>query len=301
MKMRQYEVGEAFVQAVTDLAGFRALDAAWSAPEHLPTLAELDAPGDLARARRRRRRRLSRPTAVTARTPDPARIGPHRPGRPPTSPGSPPRWWSRARAVRTPSRCSCSRPRPGSRRSRCTWTTGCGPTARPTSTSSARAAESLGVPWRSVRVAVGAGPNLEARARDARYGALQVAREELGATAILVAHTADDQAETVLLNVLRGSAAAGLAGMAPRRGTIVRPLLHLRRRRRARGRRPRAGSPRSRTRPTPTCAGAARGSGTRCCRCWARDRSATSSRCSRGRPTCSGPSPTCSTSSVTGC
>jgi tRNA(Ile)-lysidine synthase len=92
-----------------------------------------------------------------------------------------------------------------------------------------RAAEVLGVRWRSVRVAVGAGPNLEARARDARYGALQVAREELGATAILVAHTADDQAETVLLNVLRGAAAAGLAGMAPRRGAVVRPLLHLRR------------------------------------------------------------------------
>jgi tRNA(Ile)-lysidine synthase len=80
-----------------------------------------------------------------------------------------------------------------------------------------------------VRVAVGAGPNLEARARDARYGALEIARAELGATAILVAHTADDQAETVLLNVLRGAAAAGLAGMAPRRGVIARPLLHLRR------------------------------------------------------------------------
>jgi tRNA(Ile)-lysidine synthase len=93
----------------------------------------------------------------------------------------------------------------------------------------AAAATALGVPWRSVRVAVGAGPNLEARARDARYGALHVAREELGATAILVAHTADDQAETVLLNVLRGSAAAGLAGMPPRRGVVVRPLLGLRR------------------------------------------------------------------------
>jgi tRNA(Ile)-lysidine synthase len=92
-----------------------------------------------------------------------------------------------------------------------------------------RAAESVGVAWRSVRVAVGSGPNLEARARDARYAALRVAREELGATVILVAHTADDQAETVLLNVLRGSAAAGLAGMAPRRGDVVRPLLHLRR------------------------------------------------------------------------
>jgi coenzyme F420 biosynthesis associated uncharacterized protein len=44
MKMRQYEVGEAFVQAVTDQAGFRALDAAWSGADQLPTLAELDAP-----------------------------------------------------------------------------------------------------------------------------------------------------------------------------------------------------------------------------------------------------------------
>jgi tRNA(Ile)-lysidine synthase len=91
------------------------------------------------------------------------------------------------------------------------------------------AADALGVPWRTVRIAVGAGPNLEARARGARYGALLVAREDLGATAVLVAHTADDQAETVLLNVLRGAATAGLAGMAPRRGVIVRPLLHLRR------------------------------------------------------------------------
>jgi coenzyme F420 biosynthesis associated uncharacterized protein len=46
MKMRQYEVGEAFVDAVTDLAGFRALDAAWRGPAHLPTLAELSAPAD---------------------------------------------------------------------------------------------------------------------------------------------------------------------------------------------------------------------------------------------------------------
>ena len=46
MKMRQYEVGEAFVDAVTDQAGFRALDAAWRGPEYLPTLAELTAPTD---------------------------------------------------------------------------------------------------------------------------------------------------------------------------------------------------------------------------------------------------------------
>lgn len=91
------------------------------------------------------------------------------------------------------------------------------------------AAHALGVEWRSVRVTIDAGGNLEARARDARYRALHDARAELGATAILVAHTADDQAETVLLNLLRGSGSAGLAGMARRRGAIVRPLLHLRR------------------------------------------------------------------------
>jgi tRNA(Ile)-lysidine synthetase, N-terminal domain len=93
----------------------------------------------------------------------------------------------------------------------------------------AAAADALGVEWRSVRVTIDVGGNLEARARDARYRALHDARAELGATAILVAHTADDQAETVLLNLLRGSGSAGLAGMARRRGAIVRPLLHLRR------------------------------------------------------------------------
>lgn len=93
----------------------------------------------------------------------------------------------------------------------------------------AAAAAALGVAWRSVAVDVVPGGNLEARARDARYDALRSAGVELGATAILVGHTADDQAETVVLNLLRGSGGAGLAGMARRRGMIVRPLLHLRR------------------------------------------------------------------------
>ena len=46
---------------------------------------------------------------------------------------------------------------------------------------------------------------------------------------MLVAHTADDQAETVLLNVLRGAATSGLSGMRVRRGHVVRPLLAVRR------------------------------------------------------------------------
>jgi tRNA(Ile)-lysidine synthase len=90
-------------------------------------------------------------------------------------------------------------------------------------------AAGLGARFLTVSVDIGAGSNLEARARDERYRALERARAELGAECVLVAHTADDQAETVLLNVLRGAAASGLAGMAPRHGRIVRPLLGLRR------------------------------------------------------------------------
>jgi len=104
---------------------------------------------------------------------------------------------------------------------------------RPESASEAdvvrNAARRLGAESRCVQVDVTAGGNLEARARDERYAALEAVRSELGATAVLVAHTADDQAETVLLNLLRGSGASGLAGMPARRGHVVRPLLGMRR------------------------------------------------------------------------
>lgn len=81
----------------------------------------------------------------------------------------------------------------------------------------AEAARRLGARFASVRVDVGAGPNLEARARAARYAALP--------PEALTGHTADDQAETVLLNLLRGAALDGLAGYAPER----RPIRRLRR------------------------------------------------------------------------
>jgi tRNA(Ile)-lysidine synthase len=86
-------------------------------------------------------------------------------------------------------------------------------------------------PVRTVTAAVppggGAGP--EAAARSARYRALDAAADQCGAAAILLGHTLDDQAETVLLGLARGSGSRSLAGMPPRRGRYRRPLLALRR------------------------------------------------------------------------
>jgi len=75
--------------------------------------------------------------------------------------------------------------------------------------------------------AAGGGTSIEAAARDARYRAFGQLRTELGLSHILVAHTARDQAETVLMRVLRGTGPAGLAGMARVRDIVVRPLLDL--------------------------------------------------------------------------
>lgn len=91
------------------------------------------------------------------------------------------------------------------------------------------AARRFGASFDLVRVDVAGGSNLEANARDARYAALEQSRLDVGADAIFVGHTRDDQAETVLLNLLRGSGLAGLAGAPQRRGTLRRPLLALRR------------------------------------------------------------------------
>jgi tRNA(Ile)-lysidine synthase len=71
--------------------------------------------------------------------------------------------------------------------------------------------------------ASGSGP--ESRARDARYGVFEDILAEVGAQAVLLGHTRDDQAEQVLLGLARGSGARSLSGMPARRGPYVRPLL----------------------------------------------------------------------------
>lgn len=87
-----------------------------------------------------------------------------------------------------------------------------------------RMAGRLGVPLVVRRLTLGAGAT-ETVARRARYQVLEEVRVEQGAHGIMTAHHADDQVETVLLRLVRGTGPAGLAGMAPAAGGVVRPLL----------------------------------------------------------------------------
>ncbi|HEV8612728.1 MAG TPA: tRNA lysidine(34) synthetase TilS [Gemmatimonadales bacterium] len=90
------------------------------------------------------------------------------------------------------------------------------------------AAAHYGLPFHVTRLALGHSAS-ETLARTARYAWLEHLAEELGAELIFTGHQQDDQVETILMRVLKGSGPAGLAGIAPRRGKIVRPLLPFRR------------------------------------------------------------------------
>ena len=77
------------------------------------------------------------------------------------------------------------------------------------------------------RVELARRASIEAAARDARYAAFDRIADQLGLAAILLGHTARDQAETVVMRILRGTGPAGLAAIPNRRGRFVRPLLAL--------------------------------------------------------------------------
>ena len=69
------------------------------------------------------------------------------------------------------------------------------------------------------------GISIEMAARDLRYAWFEQFRQQLGYDKIVVAHHADDQAETFFINLLRGAGLNGLKGMKPQNGVIIRPLL----------------------------------------------------------------------------
>ena len=101
---------------------------------------------------------------------------------------------------------------------------------------SAELCAKLAVPFQAVHVAAPAyaaqqGLSLEEAARILRYEALEAARQQLEAPTawIAVAHHLDDQAETVLHNLVRGAGLRGLAGMENRRNHVIRPLLSIKR------------------------------------------------------------------------
>lgn len=94
----------------------------------------------------------------------------------------------------------------------------------------AKVCETLGVPHAVLEPVGPIVGSLQAAARQARYEQLEAWRRERALDWVLTAHHADDQAETLVMRLNRGSGAGGLAGIRPRSGQVLRPLLGWRRR-----------------------------------------------------------------------
>jgi len=102
---------------------------------------------------------------------------------------------------------------------------------RPGSASDAEVVAALasarGLDFRALRVQVEPGGSVQDHARVARHRALRAEAARVGAAVIALGHTADDQAETVLMRLLAGASPAGLPAMAGRERGLVRPLLRV--------------------------------------------------------------------------
>ncbi len=94
----------------------------------------------------------------------------------------------------------------------------------------AHQAEMAGVPFYPLKIRLAKHTSVQANARESRYAALKKLAIEIGAHRIAVGHTQDDQAESVLMRIVRGTGLGGLSGTDPHRADgIIRPLIDCRR------------------------------------------------------------------------
>ena len=94
----------------------------------------------------------------------------------------------------------------------------------------ARQAESAGVRFYPLKIRVNKKTSVQSNARNGRYAALKKLASEIGAHRIAVGHTQDDQAESVLMRILRGAGLGGLSATDPHRADgVIRPLIDCRR------------------------------------------------------------------------
>jgi tRNA(Ile)-lysidine synthase len=91
----------------------------------------------------------------------------------------------------------------------------------------AQLADDRGLAFRALSVRVAPGASLQDRARSARHAALRAEASRVGAGVIALGHTADDQAETVLMRALSGASPKSLLAMADREHGLARPLLRV--------------------------------------------------------------------------
>lgn len=106
---------------------------------------------------------------------------------------------------------------------------GIAPDSDETAATVARLASGAGHDVHVARASGLEGPNLHARAREFRYRFFETVAAETGATRVVTAHTLDDRVETTLARLVHGAGTDGLAGLRPRDGNRLRPLLAVRR------------------------------------------------------------------------